>query len=504
MSRDKSENYYDASQICLNGHLITERYHNTPEFRKNFCSICGEKTIYQCPNCQKEIKGEYIMTHVVSGMRRSRDTPNICENCGKDFPWSTRGKISIYKTQPLKNKIQMESEIKTETLKLIEDGKIKDSIKKLIEFSKQSFLNEYQNQCVLISSRLSIIEMNYRNGFIDYTEYSIEINKLVSSILLLVDELFYTINNKEVFEIQAEKEEIKVYSNFEDLIGLKVDKYQITEFVDAGGFGAVYKAIHTKLGYIRAIKISHEINKSIEFLNEIMSVGLIGLQFLKHESIVETYDIGDIMINGSNRLYIIMEFIDGGTLLDLKKINLTQQDVLKRIQIYRKVCLGIQYSHNLKFKNKYGFQVTGLMHGDIKPSNILLTNNGEPKIMDFMFSDMSKLSEVKVKPPQIIKELDSMTTMFGTFGYMPKEQEIYGFVTEKTDIFALGILLFELFTTSRFNSCKFNSSNEIHDFLLSQNTKIPIYLSQIIFKATQENENKRYEDVGELIKLLQN
>lgn len=77
---------YDVMQVCLKGHRITDSYNSSPEFRKPFCTKCGSETIHQCPSCKKDIKGDYKVPGVVS-IGKSRAVPDICEYCGKDFPW---------------------------------------------------------------------------------------------------------------------------------------------------------------------------------------------------------------------------------------------------------------------------------------------------------------------------------------------------------------------------------------------------------------------------------
>ncbi len=82
------QHYHEVAQVCLNGHIITDRYDSSPQLRKNFCSICGAKTIHQCPNCGENIQGDYIVPHVVLGGLSS--TPAYCHNCGAAFPWTER------------------------------------------------------------------------------------------------------------------------------------------------------------------------------------------------------------------------------------------------------------------------------------------------------------------------------------------------------------------------------------------------------------------------------
>jgi len=86
------DSYHDVMQVCLNGHLITDNYYTSPEFRKAYCAKCGEKTITKCPNCNNEIKGDYHVPGVVVLSSSSTPVPDICEYCGQDFPWRDKKK----------------------------------------------------------------------------------------------------------------------------------------------------------------------------------------------------------------------------------------------------------------------------------------------------------------------------------------------------------------------------------------------------------------------------
>lgn len=78
---------YDTMQVCLNGHQITDRYYEAPEFRQNFCEKCGAETITACPDCGEEIRGYYHVEGVVS-VGSSKDVPNYCHECGESYPWA--------------------------------------------------------------------------------------------------------------------------------------------------------------------------------------------------------------------------------------------------------------------------------------------------------------------------------------------------------------------------------------------------------------------------------
>ncbi|USD46747.1 DUF2321 domain-containing protein [Vibrio sp. SCSIO 43145] len=78
--------YYDVQQVCLNGHQITDNYNSSPEFRKNFCTDCGEKTIHKCPECNSDIPGDYHVEGVIGWS--STSVPTHCAHCGSEYPWT--------------------------------------------------------------------------------------------------------------------------------------------------------------------------------------------------------------------------------------------------------------------------------------------------------------------------------------------------------------------------------------------------------------------------------
>ncbi len=84
---DDSPPYYEVAQICLNGHVITDHYQSSPERRKDFCHQCGARTIHQCPNCNTNIQGDYVVPGVVAISGR-RHAPAFCHRCGTPFPWT--------------------------------------------------------------------------------------------------------------------------------------------------------------------------------------------------------------------------------------------------------------------------------------------------------------------------------------------------------------------------------------------------------------------------------
>jgi serine/threonine protein kinase len=305
-------------------------------------------------------------------------------------------------------------------------------------------------------------------------------------------------------------------STEEKFIGLTIENYKIESFIGAGGFGMVFKGVHQYLKNEVAIKISYEIQEEYSEIRKLSQIGLSGVKQLEHNNIAKIFTMGEIMLFNSLRIYVIMEVVRGGSLAMLPKIRLSKNEIRSRIEIFIKVCQALQYAHNLVYKNKFGFQVTGVMHGDVKPLNILLENEDTPKIIDFMFIDLGRLQKVKVIQPNFSLSTDNLTSAMGTLEYMPKEQENQGIVTIQTEIFTLGATLFELFSPTPFGnfrhklnltySLNANKINEgiIKSELLMHNPSISSRVSKIINKCTQHNPNDRYNSITDLIKDLRN
>ena len=79
---------YDVAQICLNGHVITDRARRAPERMQKFCKNCGEPTITDCPNCKTLIRGHYQVEGVITVSGHGPTAPSFCHECGKAYPWT--------------------------------------------------------------------------------------------------------------------------------------------------------------------------------------------------------------------------------------------------------------------------------------------------------------------------------------------------------------------------------------------------------------------------------
>ena len=201
------------------------------------------------------------------------------------------------------------------------------------------------------------------------------------------------------------------------MIGETILHYKILEKLGEGGMGEVYKAQDTKLERFVALKflpsqlIASEDDKA-RFIQEAKAASA-----MNHPNVCTIYDIQ----NHNDQLFIVMEFVDGKTLKD-KKDTLSEKQILE---------IGIQVAEGLAAAHE-----KGIVHRDIKPENIMIRKDGIAQIMDFGLAKLYKEGNVS--------RLTKVGSTVGTMGYMSPEQ-IQGLdVDHRTDIFSLGVVLYEL------------------------------------------------------------
>ena len=201
------------------------------------------------------------------------------------------------------------------------------------------------------------------------------------------------------------------------LVGILADRYRIEELVGEGGHGRVYRAFDQELERTVAIKVASTITPTPDLLTEARRVAS-----LKHPNLVPVFDVG----RHEDQLFVVSEFIKGQTLSDvIEAKTLTQSEC---ITIIRRIADALAYAHE-----------SGFVHRDIKPGNILLDENGSPYLADFgIAASLDDLSEGKVSSS-------------GTLAYMSPEQlaNESQLIDQRTDIYSLGVVLFELLTGQR-------------------------------------------------------
>ena len=255
------------------------------------------------------------------------------------------------------------------------------------------------------------------------------------------------------------------------------DRYEIIKTIGEGGMANVYLANDTILDRKVAIKVLRgDLSNDEKFIRRFQREAL-SVSNLSHPNIVEVYDVGE----EDGQYYIVMEYIEGKTLKQLlkKRETLTLTEV---IDIMLQLTDGLAHAHE-----------SYIIHRDIKPQNIMILDNGLVKITDFGIAMALNATQ-----------LTQTNSVMGSVHYLPPEQANGKSATVKSDIYSLGILMYELIT----GSVPFKGDNAVEIALKhmkekipsirKQNPTIPQSVENIVIKATAKNPRNRYDSVKEM------
>ena len=357
-----------------------------------------------------------------------------------------------------------------EKIKIIKNYISLNETGKALAELRQISIQKWETEAVLIESRHNKINEQIRLNIISFQEANIEQAKINSALLEICREIeSTTTNNRTIppFKVYKATETVKrkgeVYNN-----------YRIIEYVGGGGFGDVYKAEHTYLARIVALKIAHEFEDTNGVFKHLIDYALSTLSKLTHPNIVQVVDAGF----SEGRYFIATNFVEGINLREYleKQILDSIAEFQSRLILFDKICKGVEFCHNTP-QFIHGFRQPHTFHGDIKPENIIIrANDNEPIITDFMMLDFDKVHQINsIKP--INKYSDFLTAAYGTPRYKAREQSVEGIITEQTEVYSLGILLAELV----------NFQNQYN--AIDKNVK------DIIVKATASNPKDRFKSV---------
>ena len=257
-----------------------------------------------------------------------------------------------------------------------------------------------------------------------------------------------------------------------DMIGKVLgNRYEIIEEIGIGGMATVYKARDRILNRFVAVKVlKSEFSNDSEFIKR-FQVEAQSAASLSHQNIVSVYDVG----NDDGKHYIVMELIEGKTLKDVITENkkLPWQDAVK---IAAQIASGLNQAH----KNH-------IIHRDIKPHNIIITKDGVAKVTDFGIAKAVSNSTI-----------NAFGSTIGSVHYFSPEHARGGYTDEKSDIYSLGVVLYEMVT----GKLPFEDETPVavalkhlHDepkSPINLSPDIPQSLNDIILKAMQKEVANRY------------
>jgi eukaryotic-like serine/threonine-protein kinase len=262
------------------------------------------------------------------------------------------------------------------------------------------------------------------------------------------------------------------------MIGQAISHYKILEKLGEGGMGIVYKAHDTKLDRIVALKflpshLSPDNTEKERFLNEAKAASA-----LDHTNICSIHSIEE---TDNGTLFIVMAYYEGMSLKGkIEQRPLPLKDVVKYAT---QIASGLQKAHE-----------KGIVHRDLKPANIFITNDDHIKIIDFGLA--------KVMHQNMLTKSGST---LGTVPYMSPEQAQGVKVDHRTDIWSMGVVIYEMITGQHPFKSDYETAlvysiiNEEPEPITAVRSNVPMELERIVLKALQKDRNFRYQSVEELI-----
>ena len=269
-------------------------------------------------------------------------------------------------------------------------------------------------------------------------------------------------------------------------------RYEVIERLDAGGMAEVFRGRAISIeGFEKKVAIKRvlpHLAKNQKFVNMFLDEAKLSL-FLDHANVVSVFDLG----RAADTYFIVMEFVDGANLkkvLEWGRKNKHRVPIEVAAYIAIEVCKGLEYAHTKQDPN--GDELN-IVHRDISPPNVLLSRQGEVKVTDFGLAKAQ--SQIEVTDPGVVK---------GKFGYLSPEAAIGDEVTAATDVFAVGIVLWEMIAgrrlfqgTTDLETLQYVRKAEIPP-LRDFNPETPPALEQICRDALTRDPKKRIQSAREM------
>ena len=272
------------------------------------------------------------------------------------------------------------------------------------------------------------------------------------------------------------------------------DRYQITERLDHGGMAEVFRGVAESMeGFKKNVAIKRilpNLTKNQKFVAMFLDEARLSLN-LQHANIVQVFDISK---TPDNAYFLVMEFVDG---CNLKGLIERQKQKGKRIEIGHTIylmiecCKALYYAHNLEHPESG--EPLGIVHRDISPPNILLSKNGEIKLVDFGLAKAN--TQLESTDQGVVK---------GKFSYLSPEAASGLPVDHRADVFAVGIILWELFTGKRlfFGDTDYQTVELVRQAripaLTQHNPEVENELEQVVRKALARDPDERYQSAADL------
>ena len=271
------------------------------------------------------------------------------------------------------------------------------------------------------------------------------------------------------------------------LVGRTISHYQVLSLLGAGGMGEVYLARDPRLDRTVALKIlpgelAADADRMQRFTREAKAASA-----LNHPNVATIYDVGE----SDGISFIVMEHVEGETL---------QARISRRMTPPEVVDIAVQAADALDLAH-----AKGITHRDIKPANLMLTHRGQVKVLDFGVAKVNRSEEVRPHADWTAEPVTAVGSVVGSGPYMSPEQVVSGDVDPRSDVFSLGVVIYQMAT----GQLPFSGSTraELMDHILHAapepmmqlNSSLPSELERVTLKCLEKRRDDRYQSARELL-----
>src|SRR5262245_48729412 len=276
-------------------------------------------------------------------------------------------------------------------------------------------------------------------------------------------------------------------SHEESLVGRTISHYQVLSLLGAGGMGEVYLARDPRLDRTVALKIlpgefAADADRMQRFTHEAKAASA-----LNHPNVATIYDVGE----SDGISFIVMEHVEGETL---------QARISRRMTPPEVVDIAVQAADALDLAH-----AKGITHRDIKPANLMLTHRGNVKVLDFGVAKLARNDEGILSGDWTVEPVTAVGSIVGSAPYMSPEQIVGGDVDSRSDVFSLGVVIYEMATGQRPFSGSTRADMMDHilhaapEPMMRLNPDLPSELERITLKCLDKRTDDRYQSARELL-----
>ena len=271
------------------------------------------------------------------------------------------------------------------------------------------------------------------------------------------------------------------------LVGGTISHYQVLSLLGAGGMGAVYLARDPRLDRTVALKIlpgelAADADRMRRFTREAKAASA-----LNHPNVATIHDVGE----SDGISFIVMEHVEGETLLARIGRRMTPREV---------VDIAVQAADALDLAH-----AKGITHRDIKPANLMLTHRGVVKVLDFGVAKVARSDESTLNGDWTVEPVTAVGSVVGSGPYMSPEQIVGGDVDSRSDVFSLGVVIYQMatgqlpFSGSTRAEMKDRILHAAPDTMMRLNPDTPLELERITLKCLDKRTDDRYQSARELL-----